>query len=149
MGDKKKEAKKCVICVDDEQIVLNSISKQLRRALGPDYVYEFAESPEEANEIIDEIEQNNDELVMVISDQIMPSIKGDEFLVSVHDRYPDTVKILLTGQAALESAVNAVNNADLFRYLTKPWNEEDFIMAVKRGLERYDLLKKLKEQLLG
>ncbi|BBM89241.1 hypothetical protein COTS27_00936 [Spirochaetota bacterium] len=146
-GNKKeKKIKKYILCVDDEKIVLNSVVKQLKRAVNSEYVCEYAESGEEALEIIDEIDENNDELVMIISDQIMPSMKGDELLVAVHDRSPQVIKILLTGQAALESAVNAVNNADLFRYLTKPWDEEDFVLTVKRGLERYDLLKKLSEQ---
>ncbi len=146
LKNNKKNPRKIVICVDDEKIVLNAVGKQLKRALGKNYEFELAESAEEAQEIILEVEEQGNHVVMIISDQIMPSMKGDEFLVSLHERRPQIIKILLTGQAALDSAINAVNNADLFRYITKPWEEEDFVLTVRKGLERYELLKKLKDQ---
>ncbi|MEM7403204.1 MAG: adenylate/guanylate cyclase domain-containing protein [Myxococcota bacterium] len=140
------QEKPVVLCVDDEKIVLDSLSEQLRKHLGDSYSYEFAESAEEAMEVIQELADEGIHVALVISDQVMPGMLGDEFLTKLHQHSPDTVKILLTGQAALESAINAVNNADLFRYLTKPWKKEDFLLTVERGLDRYFLQQQREKQ---
>ena len=131
--------KDVILCIDDEQIILNSLSKQLIRKFGTRFEYEFAESGEEALEILNELEEDGKTVVMAVSDQIMPGMYGDEFLTKFHDKYPKSIKILLTGQAALDSAMNAINKADLYRYLTKPWNEDDFLLTVDRGLQQYYL----------
>ncbi|MEM7588697.1 MAG: adenylate/guanylate cyclase domain-containing protein [Myxococcota bacterium] len=143
----KPEEKPVVLCVDDEKIVLDSLSEQLHKHLGDTYSYEFAESAEEAMEVMQELAEEGIHVAMVISDQVMPGMLGDEFLTKLHKQNPDAVKILLTGQAALESAINAVNNADLFRYLTKPWKKEDFLLTVQRGLDRYFLKKEREKQI--
>ena len=134
--------KDVILCIDDEQIILNSLSKQLIRKFGTRFEYEFAESGEEGLEIIEELEEEGKTIVMAISDQIMPGMYGDEFLTQFHQLYPKSIKILLTGQAALDSAMNAINKADLYRYLTKPWNEDDFLLTVVRGLQQYYLQDK-------
>ncbi len=131
--------KDVILCIDDEQIILNSLSKQLIRKFGTRFEYEFAESGEEALEILDDLDEEGKTVVMAISDQIMPGMYGDEFLTEFHHRYPKSMKVLLTGQAALDSAMNAINKADLYRYLTKPWNEDDFLLTVDRGLQQYYL----------
>lgn len=141
------EKKPVIICVDDEQIILNSIGKQLIRKFKDRYEYEFAESAEEALEIINELSQDGHTIVMIISDQIMPGMTGDQFLVNVHNNHPKPIKILLTGQAAMEAAVNAVNKADLYRYLTKPWDEEDFLLTVEKGLQQYNLYEETVRQM--
>lgn len=134
--------KDVILCIDDEQIILNSLSKQLIRKFGTRFEYEFAESGEEALEIIDELDELGQTVVMAISDQIMPGMYGDEFLTIFHKRFPKSIKVLLTGQAALDSAMNAINKANLYRYLTKPWNEDDFLLTVDRGLQQYYLQDK-------
>lgn len=136
-------SKSVIVCVDDSQSILNLLNKQLQRKLGDAYDCEFAESAEEAMEVIEEIEEEGDKVVMVISDQIMPGICGDQLLVTLHEQYPKMIKILLTGQAGLDSAINAINNADLFRYITKPWDEEDFLLTVEKGLHQYNLVDAL------
>ncbi|MBF0352506.1 MAG: response regulator [SAR324 cluster bacterium] len=133
-----------ILCVDDEQMVLNSLDSQLRKKISG-YVFEFAESAEEALEIVADL-RPEDHLAMVISDQIMPGISGDQLLVDLHQSHPDAVKILLTGQAALESAVNAINNADLFRYLSKPWDQQDLVLTVEKGLKQYNMHRTLQKQ---
>ncbi len=135
--------KSVIVCVDDSQSILNLLNKQLQRKLGDTYDCEFAESAEEALEVIEEIEGEGDTVVMVISDQIMPGMCGDQLLVALHKRNPKMIKILLTGQAGLDSAINAINNADLFRYITKPWDEEDFLLTVEKGLQQYNLVDAL------
>jgi two-component sensor histidine kinase len=134
--------KDIILCVDDEQIILNALNKQLLRKFGSRFEYEFAESAEEAIELIDELDEAGYTIVMVISDQIMPGMAGDEFLTLFHKRFPKSMKILLTGQAALDSAMNAINKADLYRYLTKPWNESDFLLTVEKGLQQFYLQDK-------
>ncbi|MCR9132211.1 MAG: response regulator [bacterium] len=134
--------KDVILCIDDEQIILNSLSKQLIRKFGTRFEYEFAESGEEALEIVEELDEMGQTVVMAISDQIMPGMYGDEFLTKFHESHPKSIKILLTGQAALDSAMNAINKADLYRYLTKPWNEDDFLLTVDRGLQQYYLQDK-------
>lgn len=134
--------KDIILCVDDEQIILNTISKQLIRKFGSRFEYEFAESAEEALEVIEDLSSNGYTVVMLISDQIMPGMSGDELLTKFHASYPKSIKVMLTGQASLDSAMNAINKADLYRYLTKPWNEADFLLTVEKGLQQYYLQDK-------
>ena len=139
-------SKPVIVCVDDEQVILHSLDKQLARKFGEEYDLEFAESGEEALELIEELTEEGSEVVMIVSDQIMPGMKGDELLVALHERHPKMIKILLTGQAAMETAIHAINNASLFRYLTKPWDEADFILTVEKGLKQYYLVETLEAQ---
>lgn len=132
-----KAKKPVIVCVDDEKFILDSLARQLQRKFGSAYDYEFAESAEEALEIVNDLLKTGHQVIMVISDQIMPGMSGDQFLTSLHRTSPGTVKILLTGQASLESAVNVINNANLYKYLTKPWSEEDFLISVESGIKHY------------
>lgn len=138
--------KDVIICVDDEQVILNSLNKQLQRRFGERFELEFAEGAAEALEIIEELKEEGLTCAMVISDQIMPGMGGDQFLVKLHETHPRIIKILLTGQAALDSAIHAVNEADLFRYLTKPWDEQDFLLTVEKGLNAFYLTRTLEKQ---
>ncbi|PIE34813.1 hypothetical protein CSA56_06665 [candidate division KSB3 bacterium] len=122
-----------ILCVDDEQAILNQLSNQLEEAFGDVCSFEYAESAEEAFEILSNIERQGDIVLLVISDQVMPGMKGDEFLEVVNRRFPQAHKILLTGYAGLESAMRAINYAGLDRYLEKPWDKEEFLVTV-RGL---------------
>lgn len=131
--------KSMIVCVDDEQVVLNALNTQLKRKFGDQYHYEFAESGEEAIDIIEEMKEEGYAPVMVISDHIMPGMKGDELLTEVHRRYPKAIKVMLTGQANLDSAVKAINEADLYRYLLKPWDEGDFLLTIEQGMKKYAL----------
>lgn len=118
--------KPVIICVDDEKIILDSLNRQLQRHFGDQYEYEFCESADEALELINQLNAEGYSVIMVISDQIMPGMSGDQFLVEVQESHPKIIKILLTGQASLESAIRAINKANLYRYITKPWSESDF-----------------------
>jgi len=141
------EVKKPVIlCVDDEKMVLDSLNSQLQKKFGDKYNYEFAESAEEAIDLIHTLEQEGYPVVIVISDQIMPGLTGDKFLTMIHKDHPQQIKVLLTGQASLESAISAVNNANLYRYINKPWEENDFLLTVEKGIEQYNLLEERAQQ---
>lgn len=138
--------KPSILCVDDEKIVLNSLKEQLKTKLGTDYNIELAESGEDALEIIEELSENQIDIPLVISDYIMPGMKGDELLTAVHEMNPNIINILLTGQATLNGVVNAINNAGLYRYITKPWETEDLNMAVSEALKSYSKDRKIENQ---
>ena len=135
-----------ILCVDDEEIVLDSLKEQLRRYLPGDYRIETAENGSEALEVLAELEDENVEVPIIISDQIMPGIKGDDLLATVHQLYPSALKIFLTGQAGLDAVGNAVNKANLYRYISKPWDETDLHMTIREGLRRYFQEKQIHKQ---
>ena len=89
------ESKSVIVCVDDEKIVLNSLQSVLTRKLGKDYELEFAESGEEALEILEDYEDSTSKLIVFISDWLMPNMKGDELLYKVKQRFPHTKTIML------------------------------------------------------
>lgn len=133
------------MCIDDEEIVLDSLQMELSNSLD-DYIVETAESGEDALELLEELNNEGCELQAVISDYIMPNMKGDILLRHIHDRYPSAVKIMLTGQASTEGISNAVNNAGLYRFITKPWDNTDLVLTIKEGIKSYRQNKLLAEQ---
>ena len=138
--------KPVILCVDDEKMILTSLKEQLKRNFGESYGIETVESGEEALEVIADLREDAIELPIVIADQIMPGIKGDELLKRIHGVSPRTLKILLTGQANADAVGNAVNYANLYRYIAKPWQETDLTLTVTEALRRYFQDKKLAEQ---
>ncbi len=129
--------KPVIICVDDEQMVLTSLKSQLKRHLGNDYIIETVDNAEEGIEIFNEYIANNTVVPLVISDQIMPGMKGDEFLKAIHTISNKTLKILLTGQASTDAIGNAVNYASLYRYISKPWEQTDLNLTVSEAVRSY------------
>jgi DNA-binding NtrC family response regulator len=136
-----------VICVDDELTILDSLEIQLRRYLGAEYIVETVVDGEEALELIEELIAEQSEVPLVIADCIMPDIRGDELLKRIHVISPKTIKIMLTGQADLEAVGNAINSANLYRYITKPWQNEDLKLAVQEAVSSYFQEKKLAEKI--
>jgi len=132
-----------ILCVDDERIILSSLKSQLQNNLAGNYRIELAESGEEALEIIEELIESNIDVPLVVTDYIMGRMHGDELLVRVKDRLPKTLGIMLTGQASTNAVGEAVNKAGLFRYISKPWDEDDFILTVKTALDTYSQQEKL------
>lgn len=135
-----------ILCVDDESVILESLKEQLKRNLPQHYELESAESGEEALEVIEELHEEGLEVALVISDQIMPGLQGDELLIRIHQSYPQMLKIMLTGQADAQSVGNVVNQASLYRYISKPWDETDLILTVQEALRRYAQEQQLVEQ---
>ncbi|NEP58745.1 MAG: response regulator [Symploca sp. SIO2G7] len=135
-----------IICVDDQRFVLDSLTEQLKRNLIDDYEVEAAQSGEEALEILEELQAEGIDVALVISDQIMPEMKGDKLLSQIHTQHPRILKIMLTGQADPSSVLNAVNNANLYRYITKPWDETDLILTVQEALRSYTQEQQLAQQ---
>ena len=102
-----------IVCVDDDEIILSSLEKQLKRSLGHDYNIELASNGDAALILCAELEAAGIAVALVISDQTMPGISGDDFLIKLHANYPKTLKILLTGGTAASSIGNLVNEAAL------------------------------------
>lgn len=135
-----------VLCVDDEPIILQSLRIELRNALSGQCTIETAESGEEALDIFAEIRQDGRRLAILISDQNMPGMKGHEVLARIKGLSPETFTILLTGFSDLEGVKQAVNNADLYRYITKPWKKEEFIFTIREALRSFQQDRLISEQ---
>ena len=123
-----------ILCVDDEPVVLESLKEQLVRHFGNRYLYEVAENADEAWEIIEELSDEDIEILLIVSDWLMPGMKGDEFLIRVHDKFPNIVKVMLTGQADEKAIERARQDANLHECLHKPWTEEDLTTTIASGL---------------
>ncbi|PLX23919.1 MAG: hypothetical protein C0600_13960 [Ignavibacteria bacterium] len=127
--------KKAILCVDDETLVLNSLRTQLRGHFGDRFAYEIAESADDAWEVIEELIGDGVEILLIVSDWLMPGIKGDEFLIQVHGRYPAIITFMLTGQADDSAIENAREHAALRACFHKPWVENELIEAICTALE--------------
>jgi CheY-like chemotaxis protein len=126
---------KVILCVDDEVIVLNSLEMQLKDHFGEKYLYEFAENANDAFEIIEELDDDEGvEILVIVSDWLMPGLKGDEFLIKVHEKFPHIVKVLLTGQADEKAVERAKAHANLHRCIHKPWKTNELIDTINSGL---------------
>ena len=135
-----------ILCVDDEKFVLNSLRRELNEILGADFLIETAESGEEAFDVFQEFLKEGGEIPLVISDQIMPGMKGHELFMKIHPLSPQTLNIMLTGQADLMAVTYAVNHATLYRYIPKPWEKTDLALTVKEALHKYSQAQKLEAQ---
>lgn len=138
------------VCVDDEMSVTQTLREQLRQHFGTSHEIETANSAEEALRLIDEIQESGGMVEVIITDQVMPGMKGDRFLQEVNEKLPETIKILLTGQAGLDSAINAINRGGLNRYVEKPWDMDnlkvdiqDLISKFRQNIENQRLLNSL------
>lgn len=125
-----------IVCVDDDLPLLNSLREQLLRGLGGTCDVELASSGEEALDLLAELDAEGVTVPLLISDHHMRGMPGTEFLVRAHRRYPDMLAILLTGQADVDAVSHAVNRANLYRLLTKPWQEGDLLLTVTEALRR-------------
>ncbi len=126
--------KPVILCVDDERVILESLRTQLKNAFGDQYLYETAESADEALELIDELQDESADVIVIVSDWLMPRVRGDEFLIQVHQKFPKVVKVMLTGQADQAAVQRALEHANLHRCLSKPWHSEELVETIISGL---------------
>ncbi len=124
-----------LLCVDDEIIVLTALKDQLRRAFGNDFLIDVAESAEEALELLDELAEQGHPLLVIVSDWLMPGMKGDEFLIEAHKRFPSVLKIMLSGQVESAAVDRARRDAGLHDFLSKPWNAGTLVESINQGLQ--------------
>ncbi|PSB53820.1 hybrid sensor histidine kinase/response regulator [filamentous cyanobacterium Phorm 6] len=140
--------KPVIVCIDDEPDVLNSLKIELKKAIGDQCIIETAEGGQDALELLADLQADEYEIALVLSDYIMPDIKGDELLKQIHERSPDTLTIMLTGQADLEALSNAIKYAKLYRYIPKPWQNEDLKLTVVEAVHSYLQDQKLTDEIV-
>ncbi len=128
--------KPVILCVDDEKIILDSLKAQLKEKFAHEYLYEVAESADDAMEVVDELHEDGYDILVVVSDWLLPGIKGDEFLINLHKKYPKIIKLMLTGQADEEAIERARKHANLHQCIHKPWTEEELVEAIKTGMAK-------------
>jgi response regulator RpfG family c-di-GMP phosphodiesterase len=122
------EEQATLLFVDDEANILSSL-KRLFRPLG--YRIFTAESGKEGLEIMEQ-----EKVELVISDMRMPEMSGAQFLEQVRAKWPDVVRILLTGYADITSTIDAINKGQIYRYISKPWEDNDITITVRQAFER-------------
>lgn len=129
-----------ILCVDDERNVLRALE---RIFLDDDYEIVLAGSGDEGLKAMEE----SGPFQVVVSDYRMPVMNGVEFLKGVYDRWPETVRIVLSGYADASAIVAAINEGHIYRFIPKPWNDDELKVTIQNCLERYFLLKKNSELL--
>ncbi|WP_338793536.1 response regulator [Bernardetia sp. MNP-M8] len=126
---------KAILCVDDDPMILMSLKLQLTQSFDGQFIIETAESGEEALELIDFLGGRDIDTLLIISDWLMPKMKGDELLVKIKDRFPKVGQIMLSGQAQNEAVQNAFKNSNLKYFISKPWNKQDLVDKVNEILK--------------
>ncbi|MFT5098820.1 MAG: response regulator RpfG family c-di-GMP phosphodiesterase [Flavobacterium sp.] len=134
------DAKHVILFVDDEKSILSSLRRLFRTS---PYELLTAISGAEALDIL-KVRMVD----LVVSDMRMPEMDGAEFLTKVASQWPETIRILLTGYSDLESTIAAVNNGRIYRYLSKPWEENDLRMTIHQALEKKTIEKERDRLLL-
>jgi response regulator RpfG family c-di-GMP phosphodiesterase len=129
--------KHCLLVVDDEPDVCDSVHDLLRR----EFRVLKAASAQEGYRLMQE-----EEVHIIMTDQRMPKITGVELLARVKSRYPHAVRMLFTGYADVESIVAAINEGHIYQFLKKPWNPDELANAVRQAAAEYDRLFALAEE---
>jgi len=122
--------RRTLLLVDDETGVLTAVQRLLR---GHDYRVLATQSPAEAFELL-----ATHNVGVVISDQRMPELNGTEFLNRVKDMYPDTIRIILSGYTDLQTITDAVNRGYVYKFLTKPWEDQTLLEAIADAFEKHE-----------
>jgi len=126
-----------VLIVDDEANILNALERLL---LDSDLRVLRAGNGEDALEIL-----RTEPVAVVVSDNLMPGMRGVELLSRVRDFSPDTVRVLLTGYADLPTAIEAINHGEVFRFHVKPWVDEEIVRTIEGGVQRYKVVRSLRD----
>ncbi len=125
---------KSILIVDDEVHILNSLQRLLRNE---PYQVLLAKSSVEAFALLE-----SQPIQVVVSDQQMPEMLGTEFLQKVKEQYPDTIRVILSGHADINLLIDSINKGEVYRFLTKPWNDQEVKIVFKHCLTHHDLLQK-------
>lgn len=125
-----------LLIIDDEVEITKSLQRQFRKT----YNMYLANSAEEAFDIL----QNN-KINVIISDQRMPEMTGVDFFSKIRHQFPDVVRLILTGYADVDAIVRAINEGNIFRYISKPWNPDELETIIKEAFEKYKLIAQNKQ----
>lgn len=138
-------SKPVIVCVDDEIAVLDSLRRELSEAFEDNCEIETAMGGKDAIALVHDLVEEQCDLSVIIADYLMPDIKGDAVLQQVHQLSPQTLTIMLTGQANIDGISNAINTAQLYHYIAKPWQSEDLQLTVREALNSYQQEQKIIE----
>ncbi len=144
-----KNIRSTIICVDDEKMMLSVLYQQLSEWFGSNYRIEKALGGEEALQIIDSCIQEGAPVSVVISDYMMPLMKGDELLIEIQKRDSKIRKIMLTGYTSVSGIITAINHAGLYRFILKPWDVKDLMLTVMEAIKSYEREKQMHEMAKG
>lgn len=122
-----------ILIVDDEKNILNALKRLLRNE---NYDIQTAGSAAEGLEIL-----KANKVHLVISDQRMPSMTGTEFLAKVKDEFPDIIRIILSGYTDIDSMADAINTGHIYKFLLKPWNDQNLVLEIRQALDQCDLME--------
>jgi DNA-binding NtrC family response regulator len=128
-----------VLIVDDEEMVITSIKAFLQ--LETDYDVQGFTDPEQVARFV-----ASNPIDVVISDYLMPKMNGIQLLSRLKELQPEASRVLLTGHADKQSAIQAINQVALFQYLEKPWDNSQLLLVVRSGAERARLFRDLREK---
>lgn len=126
----------CILYVDDEVNNLQSFKANFRR----EFKVFIAESGAEGLEIF-----KKEDINIVLTDQRMPEMTGIEFLVEVQKINPEPIRILITGYSDINAVIDAINRGQVYRYMNKPWQNEEIIVTMKTAHEVFTLRRKNRE----
>lgn len=131
-----------IICVEDQQEVLRAIAEDLS-PFEETFFIEECESADEASALMDEIDNEGIFIGVIVCDHVMPGKTGVDFLVDIHrdSRFTHTKKLLLTGLATHQDTINAINNAEIDRFIEKPWQASTLVEYVRILLTEFILDK--------
>lgn len=129
------EPKHTILLVDDEENILNALNRTLRKE---GYRILTATSGREGVSIVEK-----ERIALVLSDHRMPEMDGVEFLSEVKKRSPDTVRMMLTGYADMQAVLAAINRGEVYRFTTKPWNDEELRLILRDGIRQYEMIQQL------
>ncbi len=121
-----------ILYIDDEVNNLSAFKANFRRI----YDVYTAESAVEGRKVLE-----TTDIEIILTDQRMPEMTGVEFLESIVKEYPNPIRILLTGYTDMQALIDAVNKGQIYRYLNKPWNEDELMMYITQAYEVYSLRK--------
>jgi CheY-like chemotaxis protein len=124
-----------ILCVDDEAIILMSLKQEIKDHFGDRFSYETAMNGEEALEILNELEKENIHTKVIITDWLMPRMKGDELIVRAKSKYPDIKGIMITGQADRDSLERARSMTEIVACINKPWRRDELIAAIENAVK--------------
>ncbi len=135
MADDKKKKSGAVLCVDDEEFVLNSLKRTFRRQ---PYKVLFASSGPEALDVLE-----REQVQVVIADQRMPGMKGTELLRVVKQRWPHIIRIILSGYPEVPELLSAINQGEVYRFVSKPWDADHLLRLISSAMEQSRVIEEM------
>jgi len=127
------EAERAILCVDDEEGILNSLKRLLRKE---PYKIFTAAGGVAGLELL-----SQHPVQIVISDQRMPGMSGTQFLQEVKKEWPDTIRVILSGYAEADSILESINQGEVYRFLAKPWKDESLKATIRQCFDHYDMIQ--------